>query len=272
MADEILKTHEARDTLSGVFFGTGWGALSETEAFLSKLFKNEERFSSPMDFIGSVHNAPAGEIAMMFDITGPNITVTGGDYSFEQALTAASILGDASENPFLVLAADEYHKRLSPLFDPSQKNGAEPADGGAAICLKRDQSGAQVLPLFYEAAAGDADAVLPLIERLGGGEAVKARYGAIFAGIPAAFRQTGEMQLRQFTERTGTQAPVIDYRQYTGEFAAASAVAVCLAVQSLREGRIPSRLPGGEASALEKNRILVLGTGHYLTAIEVFET
>ena len=272
MADEILKTHEARNTLSGVFFGTGWGALSETEAFLSKLFKNEERFSSPMDFIGSVHNAPAGEIAMMFDITGPNITVTGGDYSFEQALTAASILDDASENPFLVLAADEYHKRLSPLFDPSQKSGAEPADGGAAICLKRDQNGPQVLPLFYEAAAGDADAVLPLIERLGGGEAVKARYGAIFAGIPAAFRQTGEMQLRQFTERTGTQAPVIDYRQYTGEFAAASAVAVCLAVQSLREGRIPSPLPGGEASALEKNRILVLGTGHYLTAIEVFET
>jgi len=271
MADEALKMHEAQNTLSGVFFGTGWGALSETEAFLSKLFKNEERFSSPMDFIGSVHNAPAGEIAMMFDITGPNITVTGGDYSFEQALTAASLLGDASENPFLVLAADEYHKRLSPLFDLSQKNKVEPADGGAAICLKRDKSGPQVLPLFYEAAAGEADAVLPLIERLGGDEAVQDRYGAIFAGIPAAFRQTGEMQLRQFKERTGTQAPVIDYRQYTGEFAAASAVAVCLAVKSLQEGRVPPAVPGEKAAPLEKKRILVLGTGHSLTAIEVYD-
>lgn len=272
MAAEALKAQETENFLSGVFFGTGWGALSETEAFLGKLFKNEERFSSPMDFIGSVHNAPAGEIAMMFDVTGPNITVTGGDYSFEQALTAASLLGNASGSPFLVLAADEYHKRLSPLFDPSQKNGAEPADGGAALCLKPAESGPQVLPLFYEAATGSADALLPLVERLGGAETVQNRYGAIYAGMPAAFRQTGERQLRQFTERTGTQAPVIDYRKYTGEFAAASAVAVCLAVQSLREGRIPAALPGGKAAALKKNRILVLGTGHYLTAIEVFET
>ena len=272
MTDAALGSNKSRDRLSGVFFGTGWGALSETEAFLSKLFKNEERFSSPMDFIGSVHNAPAGEIAMMFDVTGPNITVTGGDYSFEQALTAASLLGDASESPFLVLAADEYHERLSPLFDPSQTNGAEPADGGAALCLTPAESGPQILPLFYETATGAGETVLPLIDRLGGAEAVQNRYGAIFAGLPAAFRQTGEQQVRELKARTGIQAPVIDYRKYTGEFAAASAVAVYLAVKSLREGRIPSPLPGGGAAALEKNRILVLGTGPYLTAIEVFET
>lgn len=272
MTEAALSSNKARDRLSGVFFGTGWGALSETEAFLSKLFKNEERFSSPMDFIGSVHNAPAGEIAMMFDVTGPNITVTGGDYSFEQALTAASLLGDTSESPLLVLAADEYHEQLTPLFDPSQTNRAEPADGGAALCLKAGENGPQVLPLFYQRADETTAPVLPMIERLGGAEAVQNRYGAVFAGLPAAFRQKGEGQLREFTTRTGIQAPVIDYRQYTGEFAAASAAAVLLAVKSVKEGRIPPAVPGGAALALEKNRILVLGTGPYLTAIEVLET
>ncbi|MCP4694082.1 MAG: 3-oxoacyl-ACP synthase, partial [Desulfobacterales bacterium] len=75
-----------------VFFGTGWGALSETHDFLDKLFDSDERFTSPIDFIGSVHNAPAGQIAIHSGATGPNITTCGGDYAFEQALYSAGLL------------------------------------------------------------------------------------------------------------------------------------------------------------------------------------
>jgi 3-oxoacyl-[acyl-carrier-protein] synthase-1/3-oxoacyl-[acyl-carrier-protein] synthase II len=66
------------DAPSSVFFGTGWGALSETYDFLTRLFETDGQFPSPTDFVGSVHNAPAGQIAMQFRSTGANVTTTGG--------------------------------------------------------------------------------------------------------------------------------------------------------------------------------------------------
>jgi 3-oxoacyl-(acyl-carrier-protein) synthase len=72
-----------------VYFGTAWGALSETHDFLDKLYASNEFYTSPIDFVGSVHNAPAGQVAMREKARGANVTMTGGDASFEQALTAA---------------------------------------------------------------------------------------------------------------------------------------------------------------------------------------
>jgi 3-oxoacyl-[acyl-carrier-protein] synthase-1/3-oxoacyl-[acyl-carrier-protein] synthase II len=92
-----------------VFFGTGWGPLSEAYDFLTKLYESGEKFSSPTDFIGSVHNAPAGQAAMQVQATGPNITLSGGDYSFEQALFTASLFRHVSADPFLLIGADEHH-------------------------------------------------------------------------------------------------------------------------------------------------------------------
>mgnify|MGYP002064868477 CR=1 FL=1 len=76
-----------------VYFGTAWGALSETHDFLDKLYASNEFYTSPIDFVGSVHNAPAGQVAIREKIEGPNVTMTGGDASFEQALLAAAHLG-----------------------------------------------------------------------------------------------------------------------------------------------------------------------------------
>ncbi len=120
---------------ASVFFGTGWGGLSETHDFLTKLFASNERFTSPTDFVGSVHNAAAGHVAIHFKATGPNVTMTGGDCSFEQALLSASLLTRNSDDPLLVIGADEYHEKLSPLFDASVAQAGVPADGGGALYL-----------------------------------------------------------------------------------------------------------------------------------------
>ncbi len=272
LAADALKSAGLDCSPSGVFFSTGWGALTETDDFLTRLFKNQEKFSSPMDFVGSVHNAPAGEIAMMFSATGPNVTMTGGDCSFEQALIAASLLGDQAGGPFLVIGADECHPRLSHLFDPSVKQANTPADGGGGLCLARSENGIQVRPVFFRK-AGDSDeqAVRELIETLGGGETVCGRYGALFAGIPASWRQEGEKLIKNFQTLSGCRAPVIDYRKLTGEFASASAAAVSLAVQCLQQELIPPQ-PGQDKAVFLNNRsILVIGTGKYLTAVEVFQ-
>ena len=256
---------------AAVFMGTGWGALSETYDFLTRLTDSSEQFPSPTDFVGSVHNGPAGQTAIMFGAAGANITASGGDYSFEQALLAADLLMEEEKESCLVLGADEGHRILSPLLDPSIAPGTILADGGGAFCLSRKTEGAQCLVRipFYQSGAAEG-CVNSLISALGGVQTLKDKYALLLAGIPAAVREEGEGQLARFMEQSGLQAPIIRYREFTGEFASASAVAAVMAVSFLTSGKAPGPLVSGDALAPEssKNAILVLGLGRYLSAME----
>jgi len=258
-------------TPSSVFFGTGWGGLSETHDFLTKLYASGEQFSSPTDFIGSVHNAAAGHVAIHFKATGPNVTATGGDCSFEQALFSASLLARQSDDHILVIGADEYHETLSPLFDASVILGREPSDGGGALYLKpaAPDSSVQIKPVFI-AYSGNDDIVIPdLIRELGGEKRIREEFGAILAGIPAAQRDTGTGQLNKFLVIAEYAHPVIDYRLLTGEFASASAVAAVLAVAFVKSGVVPGNICHSNPIPLRGKGILVMGFGNHVTAVEI---
>ena len=246
-----------------VFMGTGWGALSETYDFLTRLAESLEQFPSPTDFVGSVHNGPAGQTAIMFGATGANITTSGGDYSFEQALLAADLMMQEEDAGCLVLGVDEGHQALSSLLDPSIAPETVLADGGGGLCLSRTREGAQCLVRipFYQSSAPEG-AIDLLIEALGGPQAVPGKYALVLAGIPVAVREEGEAQLARFIDQSGCQAPVVRYRELTGEFASASAVAAVMAVSFLTGRQWPAGVEDGN------NAILVLGLGSYLSAME----
>jgi 3-oxoacyl-(acyl-carrier-protein) synthase len=256
-----------------VFMGTGWGALSETHDFLSRLTESKEQFPSPTDFVGSVHNGPASQVAIMFGATGPNITTSGGDYSFEQALFAAELMLDDSTGPALILGADEGHEIFSPLFDPSIPPETTLADGGGALYVNRNTKNAKCcisIP-FYQ--SSNADGViealvgsLTTLDKQGG-------YAIILAGIPAAMHEEGAKQLEQFIALSKLSVPVVEYRKVIGEFASASAVATVLAASFLESGIIPGALAGGSDIVItgRTSKILVLGLGQYITAIELIK-
>ncbi len=258
---------------STVFMGSGWGALSETCDFLNRLAESQEQFPSPTDFVGSVHNGPAGQVAIMCGATGANITVSGGDCSFEQALLAADLLLSEGDGCGLVLGADEGHQLLSPLLDPSIASGATLADGGGGLCLSRNHEGAHCcvrVPTIVT--SNDASAIDTLLGTLGGAQTVQDRVALILAGIPAGAREQGEEQLACFVRRAGCSAPVIRYRELTGEFASASAVAAVMAVSLLASGRVPGVLLAGRelVFSAEKGSVLILGLGQGLSAMEFF--
>jgi 3-oxoacyl-[acyl-carrier-protein] synthase-1/3-oxoacyl-[acyl-carrier-protein] synthase II len=258
------------DQPASVFFGTGWGGLSETHDFLKKLFESEEKFTSPTDFIGSVHNAAAGLTAIHFKAKGANITTTGGNCSFEQALMSAGLVSSQNDDPLLVIGADEYHPVLSPLFDSSVALSRTPADGGGALFLRPDGPDAgcriRTIHLAYN---GNCDPDLQrLIQKLGGPQRICDQYGAILVGIPLAERNQAELQLASFLERTSYPHRVIDYRRFTGEFASASAVAAVLAVSFVQSNSIPDQLTNC-MDGLQGLGVLVLGLGNYLTAMDV---
>ncbi len=250
---------------ASVFMGTGWGALTETHNFLAQLAEDEQ-YPSPTDFVGSVHNGPAGQVAIMFKATGADITTSGGDYSFEQALMTADLLSENSDETIFLLGADEGHPEFSPLFDPSISPNTPLADGGGGFCLTRNsrEKGITIFTSFFKQATGSR-VINDLLETLGGPGAIITDYGLLMAGIPAAFRQTGQKQLERFIKHTGFNGPVIDYRQLTGEFASASALAAVMAVEFLARGE----LPGFPGVILDKKNALVLGLGEYITAMEI---
>ena len=255
---------------ASVFFGTGWGGLSETHDFLTKLFASDEKFTSPTDFVGSVHNAAAGYIAIHFKATGPNVTLTGGDCSFEQALLSASLLHNSSD-PLLVIGTDEYHEKLSPLFDASVARAGVPADGGGALFLMpaASKSSPLIFPSFFSYTVNNDKCIPELVNTLGGRERIKDEFGAILAGIPAAQYEEGQEQLAKFLSITGYPYPIIDYRRFTGEFASASAVAAVLAVLFVKAGVIPANICRRNPVPLTGRGILVIGFGNYVTAVEI---
>lgn len=256
-----LSIPEDDPTPNSIFFGTGWGSLSETNDFLNSLFESDEKFSSPTDFIGSVHNAAAGQIALMAQSTGANLTLSGGDYAFEQALFSAQLLV-VGEAPVLVLGADETHDKLSPLFDPSVSADATLSDGGGALMLCRapNVTGPTVALTYFTNHFGRSPDLQDLVTQLGGAEHIRTQYSLIMVGLPAAHKAESKKQLDQFLALSDYQGEVLDYRRLTGQYATSAAVATVFAV---------SKVATDEKAAPEAKAVLILGLGSVVTAIEV---
>ncbi len=254
---------------NGIFLGTGWGALSETHDFLRRLAESDEQFPSPTDFVGSVHNAAAGQVAQLLGATGANITTSGGDYSFEQALLAADLLLEGTDHTALVLGVDEGHPVLSPRFDPSIVSDGAPADGGGALVVGKQLIEAQwrVSVPFYQSGRS-ANPAASLLAWCGGRQVLEECCGVILAGIARDSQRLGEQQLNAFLTLLKAPPPVIRYRPLVGEFASASAVAAVLAASLLQDGTLPAALSRGPAVSLAGKTVLVLGLGTCLTAME----
>jgi len=271
LASKAGEQSGAGEKPDGIFFGTGLGCLSETHAFLERLFDTNERFAGPTDFVGSVHNAPAGQIALHFDAQGPNITTSGGDYSFEQALFTAGLVN--REASALVLAADEGHVTFSALFDPSVDRDAPLSDGGGALWLSPPHTAGSdptIALQFFQTSPTDrmppVEAMVDRLEYLG---PIQERYALIMAGMPAGCRPAAEQQLTAFLGQAGFNGPIVDYRSQIGEFQSASAVAAAIAAEYIHRGSLPQALCSGYKSRLDNRGILILGLGKWLTAMEV---
>jgi len=270
LASNACRTVPAGRIPVAVSLGTAWGALSETHDFLQRLFETRQQFPSPTDFIGSVHNAPAGQIAMLLSAKGANVTTSGGDASFEQALLAAELLTCPGNDPILLLGVDEAQPVLAPLFDGSVRAAEALADGGGALVLEYGSSHGGPTVALLEYLFGSApDSIASLVERLGGAEGVAHDYGAILAGLPAYYATQAAEQLAGFLSKSHFCGPVIDYRHIIGQFGAASAVAAVLAVQMVKWGLVPASLSGGSDMPLNGKGILVLGLGTYLSAMRI---
>lgn len=273
LALAVLAGKAASSDISpaSIIGGTGWGSLSETWDFLSRLFKGNEKSSSPIDFVGSVHNAALGHVAMELDAKGANITATGGDASFEQALWTAGILGKKDQAPMMVMGGDEYHSELSFRFDMSVVPEEPAADGGGALMLTTGEIPGKptLTPRLFiknDDRLEPGETLAGLIREL---PDFNDRYGAVMVGIPRAFAARGKALTEALPNAFSSSIPILDYRRQTGQFATASAVATVLAVDAVAGNRLPDPASPGQCLCLKGRGILLLGLGRHLTAVEV---
>ena len=130
-------------------------------------------------------------------------------------------------------------------------------------------AGASISPLFFENYATSPGAIASLIRALGGAGCINDTYAAVFAGMPGAEKTSCEKQLDEFIKATGFSGPVIDYRALLGEFGTVTAAAAAVAAQFAKEGTVPAALASGTALQLTGKRLLILGLGAFVTAMEI---
>jgi len=92
---------------AAIFFGTTYGAETETEAFVENMILHEEQLPKPRAFSASVHNSMATRVAIALGVRGTNRTYVQAEQSFQLALRAAArvpiaIIGSLDESTELL--------------------------------------------------------------------------------------------------------------------------------------------------------------------------
>ncbi|MFH1138604.1 MAG: beta-ketoacyl-[acyl-carrier-protein] synthase family protein [Pseudomonadota bacterium] len=270
LAHEAVFEAPVKAQVNSVYWGTGFGASSEIASFLNQLFETKEQFSSPSDFIGSVHNAPAGQAAMYLQAHGPNVTASGANYSFEQVLYLAGLCEKDDTGPILLIAADEAHLELAPYLNPPAFRRTGMADGGGGFLLRptANPTGRHFHPAFFQRGEGNPGVVPELVQALGGPDAPSRKYGAVLLGRTAGTWESSQKQWDAFLGLTGFAGPAIEYRELLGDFPTSPAIAAAAAVGLLDLGFVPEAL-AGKQHLLTGKGILMLSLGDVVTAIEI---
>jgi 3-oxoacyl-[acyl-carrier-protein] synthase-1/3-oxoacyl-[acyl-carrier-protein] synthase II len=260
-----------------VVTGTSWGALSETHDFLAHLYETEEKFGSPTDFVGTVHNAPAGQIAQWLEAREANITASSGATSFEDALYLASLVTAGNEDRALFVAGfDEGHHKLSPLVDRATSVDSL-SDGGGAFLLKpaRPRDTGPSISLVFRGTTGEKRAVARALEALGGADKLESDGPALWFGYPADQQEQGERQLAQLRERLGEEQEFFNYREALGEYATVPAAAAALAAAWLRQGdgaaspQPPDSASTGRRRSRRPGSVVVVSLGEKISVLRI---
>lgn len=104
--------------VDAILSATALGCLQATERFLQSIDEEEEHLLAPTPFIQSTYNVVSAQIAQQLGCTGYNFTFTHKGFSFEQALTNASLLLQEGRVKNILLGGhDEQTDRNWSIYD-----------------------------------------------------------------------------------------------------------------------------------------------------------
>ena len=217
-----------------VAIGTGFGCLSDAAPFIENMIAKDEGEPMPARFINSVHNAPAGQIAMELGARALNSAPTCREISFEAALWQAwrqLVTGEA--DVALAGAADELSKYVLAIGHRwgLWKNSTPPGEGATVVRLEQGAGLAHVAAVKLGRYRRPFDA---------GREAAWIAEAADLKQIDVVLSGAGGTPMldRMYAEVTGKLG--LDHRTYKhlcGDHYSASAFGFSQAVELVRAGK-----------------------------------
>jgi 3-oxoacyl-[acyl-carrier-protein] synthase II len=272
----LMALKEAKiEVPSGIITGTGYGALQDTETFLTKLVVNQEQALNPTPFIQSTHNTIGSTIAMLLQCQGYNQTYTQGAFSFEHALLDAFLhLHEVPNDTLLTGGIDEitevshsiqsrfnmFRKKQAStikLFQHSRK-GTVNGEGAAFFLLtgsrsKQSLATIEAIKTFYK----------PSLQKLREGIEVF----LLEAGLRSRevdlilLGKTGDKQVDQPLEQLRNMIfpknSIGLFKHLCGEYPVASAFAVWLGARILSEGHVPEVVLYAKTNRPVRNVLIV---------------
>ena len=221
-----------------VVIGTGLGCLEDAGAFIENLISKDEREPMPSRFPNSVHNSPAGQVAIDQAAQAMNSAPTVGEITFECALwQGISQLAIDEADCALVGAADEADKYLLSI---GQRWGAwnddiKPGEGAVVASLSNAEKISAPLARVTAVKLGryrqpfDAEAEADWIA-----SAVELSSVDVFLSGAKGFLKLDakyEAVAAALAKRTGKNMAHQTYKQLCGEFHSASAFGFSIAVK-----------------------------------------
>lgn len=128
----------------GVVFGSAFGSVDASAAFMHRVFEKGPRFASPAEFPNLVPSSPVGHISIYLGVGGPALASADLATSGESAIAQAAELVAHGEAEVVVAgaveeASDIAERILAGLFARSRVELDRPrAEGAAAVVLEEE--------------------------------------------------------------------------------------------------------------------------------------
>lgn len=239
------------ENVDAIITGTAYGCLEDTSVFLSRMIENNEQLLTPTAFIQSTHNTIGAQIGLSLKNHCYNNTFVHRAFSFEHALTDAWMLFcEKQAEKILVGAADEitndsqdilrrfrlYRNGISTNLIDSNQRGTMSGEGAAFFALSDAKSGSdqaeilgiQTFLLEGSQALGE-DKILSFLNKYG---VSKSEISLLLLG------KNGDVKHDEIFDSLRTSMfegkPVLNFKQYCGEYPTASAFGLWMATDICR--------------------------------------
>ncbi|XZF12830.1 beta-ketoacyl synthase N-terminal-like domain-containing protein [Chitinophagaceae bacterium MMS25-I14] len=247
--------------------GTAMGCLQDTEVFLSKMVAQDEQMLTPTAFIQSTHNTVSGQIALLLGCYGHNLTYVQRGHSFEHALINARLyLQQHPDHTVLVGGIDELTdssfalmQRAGAYRKNDETEGCAAGEGAAFFVVSTKPLHPQALLLKRLALFTSKDPAA--FERckeqlLGFG---LADIDLVMSGT--ADNERSALLYPRLQQEIFTGKPFAAFKNETGEYATAGALALAFLTEMAGRKEYPAHLVSGSV-AENAHRFVIIN--HYL--------
>lgn len=230
---------------SAILTGTAYGCLEDTGIFLKRLVENKEEMLTPTAFIQSTHNTVGAQVALLLKCHAYNNTYVQRAHSFEAALLDAWLL--LKEDPaaaVLVGAADETTNDSFAILERfglfRQVSSGEGACYFAVASTPKTGAYAHVAALKTLLHPGELKVENAIRDMLSENDLQPGSIDLVLSGRTAADNE--DVFYGMVEKAIFSSTPIGYYKTLCGEYPTASAFALWLAANILKQQTVPEVL------------------------------